>query len=327
MNFCEKLVNLFRLFLRHGYCPDTILTCALAPLVKDPNGDICASKNYRAIGISSLILMIFDLCILILFTSELCSDPLQYGFEKECSTVQCTWTVLEVTSYFLKNGSDVYECLLDFSKAFDKVGFSQLFRKLIDRKIPFIFLRLLLYIYRKQTCYVRWNSVKSECFKVRNGVRQGAIISPTLFCVYLDTLLQNLRNSGFGCHVGNIFMGAFGYADYIILLAPTRHALQLMLKICEKFAKSHDMLFSTDIRPEKSKTKCLYFTENQVKPEPQKVILNGDPLPWVPHGKHLGNELNTAINIGLHCPDTSHDLLMKHGIFFDRVYSLKQSAI
>ena len=60
------------------------------------------------------------------------------------------------------------------------------------------------------------------------------------------------------------------------------------------------------------KTKCLYFSENQVKLEPQKVILNGDPLPWVKHGQHLGNELHTEINIGLHCPDTSHDLLMKY---------------
>ena len=42
------------------------------------------------------------------------------------------------------------------------------------------------------------------------------------------------------------------------------------------------------------------------------------------HGQHLGNELNTGINIGLHCPDTSHDLLIKRGIFFDKIYSLKQ---
>ena len=93
--------------------------CALAPLVKDENGDICDSKNYHAIAISSLILKIVDYCILILFEKEMSSDPLQYGFEKGCSTVQCTWTVMEVTSYFLRQGSDVFSCLLDFSKAFE----------------------------------------------------------------------------------------------------------------------------------------------------------------------------------------------------------------
>ena len=168
------------------------------------------------------------------------------------------------------------------------------------------------------------NSVHSKIFHVKNGVRQGAILSPTLFCIYLDTLLSDLRKSGIGCYIGHEFMGAFGYADDVILLAPTRHALQIMLKICENFASTHSMQFSTDPRPQKSKTKCLYLTEKQEKPEPEKVILNNDPLPWVKNAQHLGNQLNTNINIAIHCPDTSQDLLMKRGIFYDKIYSLKQ---
>ena len=139
----------FTIVLHHCQSPSIIIqgsfvTCALAPLVKDENGDICDSKNYRAIAISSLLLKILDHCILILFQEEMKCDQLQYGFEKGSSTVQCTWTVMEVTSYFLRENSDVYCCLLDFSKAFDKVNFCELFKKLIDRKIPFIIIRLLL---------------------------------------------------------------------------------------------------------------------------------------------------------------------------------------
>ena len=184
------------------------------------------------------------------------SDPLQYGFEKYSSTIHCTWTAQEVISYFLRHGSDVYSCLLDFSKAFDKVNFVKLFEKLIERGIPYVFLRLLLFIYRKQSCYVKWNNKKSGLFKVKNGVRQGAIVSPTLFCIYLDTLLQDLRKLGLGCYIGNIFMGALGYADDILLIAPTRHSLQVMLKTCEDFSIEHSMQFSTDPDPRKSKTKC-----------------------------------------------------------------------
>ena len=82
-----------------------------------------------------------------------------------------------------------------------------------------------------------------------------------------------------GCHISNIFLGALGYADDIILLAPTRHALQVMLNICEEFAHKHSMLFSTDPNPVKSKTKCLYFSVKQVIVKPEPVILNQDPLP------------------------------------------------
>ena len=97
--------------------------------------------------------------------------------------------------------------------------------------------------------------MESDSFSVKNGVRQGAILSPSLFCVYLDTLLSQLRDAGVGCHMGGQFLGAFGYADDVLLLAPSRQALQIMLTICEEFSTSHSMLFSTDPNPVKSKTR------------------------------------------------------------------------
>ena len=106
--------------------------------------------------------------------------------------------------------------------------------------------------------------MESTPFLVKNGVRQGAILSPSLFCVYLDTLLVRLRDAGVGCHVGGTFCGAFGYADDVTLLAPSRQALQIMLDICEDFSSSHSMLFSTDPVPAKSKTKCLFFPRKRI---------------------------------------------------------------
>ena len=54
--FFERLAHLFRLFLVHGHVSLELLVCALCPIVKDPNGDISSSKNYRGIALSSLIL-------------------------------------------------------------------------------------------------------------------------------------------------------------------------------------------------------------------------------------------------------------------------------
>ena len=54
--FFQNLASLFRAFLTHGYISYDLLVCALSPIVKDPNGDISSSKNYRGIAISSLIL-------------------------------------------------------------------------------------------------------------------------------------------------------------------------------------------------------------------------------------------------------------------------------
>ena len=322
--FFDKLAYLFRLFLFHGHVSSQLLACALCPILKDPNGDIASSKNYRGIALSSLILKVLDNCILLLFGHLLANDVLQFGFQKGLSTVQCTWVVQETISQYLRNGSEVYCCLLDFSKAFDKVNFEKLFSCLIEREIQAVILRILLVIYQNQSCFIQWNGHKSTGFKVKNGVRQGAILSPFLFCIYLDSLLAELRDVGVGCYVGGKFIGALGYADDVTLLSPSRQGLQIMLTVCEQWAKKHSMQFSTDPIPSKSKSKCLFFSRNRSVNKVENLVLNGNKLPWVSSAKHLGNHLSTKIDFSFAIPDMSSDLRSKRGIFFNKVHELIQ---
>ena len=68
---------------------------------------------------------------------------------------------------------------------------------------------------------VRWNSTFSELFSVSNGVKQGGVLSPILFSLYLDKLLVELRELGIGCHMNGLFTGitgAFIYADDITII-------------------------------------------------------------------------------------------------------------
>ena len=106
--FYTQLAKLFRSFLMHGYIPRDLIVCALSPIVKDSNGDISSSKNYRGIAISSLVLKVFDNCLLLLFGDLLSNDDLQFGFQKGCSTVQRTWAVQKTISHYLRSGSEVF---------------------------------------------------------------------------------------------------------------------------------------------------------------------------------------------------------------------------
>ena len=85
-------------------------------------------------------------------------------------------------------------------------------------------------------------------------------------------------------------MGASAYADDLVLVAPTRHAMQLMLGVCENYARCNNILFSTDPNPSLSKTKCMGKNINLVKPAP--LTLNGRELPWVETANHLGHMLH-----------------------------------
>ena len=310
--FYDQLAFLLKSLLIHGFMPAIMLFCAIVPLVKDPSGSLDDSSNYRGIAISSLFLKVWDWLIIMLHGDDLGSDELQFGFKKNSSCSMCTWSVLETINYYKRGGSEVYGCLLDCQKAFDTVEHKKIFQKLTDR-IPIIFVRIMLVIYIGQRCFVRWNGAESEIFSVQNGVRQGAVLSPLLFSIYVNELIQRLRDSGIGCWVGGSFMGIFAYADDLIILAPRRDALQKMIQISESYMTEHKILFST------KKTKCMYFANRNSDPKDiiEKIEVSGKRFPWVATAVHIGNTLHEDGTM-------EHDINVKRAQFIDEVQNLQQ---
>ena len=93
-------------------------------------------------------------------------------------------------------------------------------------------------MYINQTIQVRWNNTLSNVFGISNGVKQGGCLSPTLFSLYINNLINILRKNNIGCRYGPHHMGVYGYADDISLLCPTVSGMKEMLKTCETFANS-----------------------------------------------------------------------------------------
>ena len=288
----EHLAIVIKAFVTHAHVTANLLIATLVPIVKDKLADLCDSKNYRSIAISSLILKLLDWIILLNYGHLLRNNDSQFGFQKHSNTSLCSWMVYETIDQYLRNGSTVYGCLLDCTKAFDTVEHSKLFQKLLDSNVPPIIVRLLICIYRNQTANVRWKDGISDEFFIKNGVRQGAVISPIFFSFYMDNLFDLLKNSGSGCVLSNYYSGCFGYADDLFFVCPSRGGLQEMLDIAQKYVQEHNIGFSTHPEPAKSKTKGIIFSRKPLKFAPTPLRLNGDPLPWVEKAKYLGNTVN-----------------------------------
>ena len=173
--------------------------------------------------------------------------------------------------------------LLDCSKAFDTVVFSKLFNILIRKGLCPLITRLLINLYCNIEASVVWNNHYSEKFKVNVGVKQGGVISPVLFSLYIDLLTDRIINSNVGCYVGDVCSSVLVYADDIVLIAPSRTGMQKLLNVCQDFGREYNLLYNPD--------KCeviMFGTNKNIK----DLTLHSKTIPVKNKVKHLGNYLN-----------------------------------
>ena len=210
----------------------------------------------------------------------------QFGFKKNHSTNLCSFVVNEVIDHFVRKDSPVYTCLLDCSKAFDRLDYAKMFDVLTQQSVCPYMIQFLLYAYTHQSACVKWRGTTGNFFPVTNGVKQGGVISPILFTMYMDVLLKRLVSRGAGCWLTGRYCGSFAYADDVILLAPSRQSLICMLHTCAEFAREFNVNFNA------SKTKMILFSIGDVSPVP---FMN-NVLEIVPHEKHLGFPIGANSN-------------------------------
>ena len=176
----------------HSVLPDSMLEIVLVPVIKDKTGRIDQVDNYRPIALASVISKVVERILLNRISGLLETCHNQFGFKQSLGTDTCIYVLKEIVDKHRSLNGGLFMCFLDSSKAFDRVKHSVLFDKLVQRGVPEYIVRILFYWYAHQTMCVRWGSSISSSFRVSNGVRQGGILSPYLFNVYVDNLSQTL---------------------------------------------------------------------------------------------------------------------------------------
>jgi len=118
------------------------------------------------------------------------------------------------------------------------------------------------------------------------------VISPVLFCNYIDKLLLQLSKSELGCFIGHVFLGALAYADDVVLLAPTHRTMWTMLAVCDNFAREHHVVFNAKM------SKCLYFnsypTRSRISTTVLQFSVSGNDIKFVDEWPHLGHIITTV---------------------------------
>ena len=156
------------------------------------------------------------------FTGNNLLSSQQYGFRSNRSTDLAALELMDRNIHHINENCCPVNIYLNFSKAFDSLNYDILLSKLAYYGIQPNALRLLtsylqdrcqyvqldnvtscehpttLYMYTNQDCDVQWDGAHSIMFKIFNGVKQGSVISPLLFTLYIDSLFLLLKQLGLG---------------------------------------------------------------------------------------------------------------------------------
>ena len=186
-------------------------------------------NSYRGITISPVLCKIFE-TILLQRLSPILHDAgsphmLQTAYQKGVSCMDAIFATQEALLTHYRDGGKPYLCLFDLEKAYDSVELPVLLQRLFDLGINGKCCRLIKNWYTSSRGRVRVDGHLSDPFLVKRGVKQGSVLSPTLFLTVMDKLLENMTCEKCGLSVCGTFIGAAIHADDVRTCVTTKQSV------------------------------------------------------------------------------------------------------
>jgi exonuclease III len=289
-HLCYLLSVLFNAIFVHGYLPKEMVKSVIVPIIKNKTKSCNDKTNYRPVTLANVISKVFERILLNRMEPYLVSSDNQFGFKKGHGTDMCIFVLKQVLQYYIDHGSRMYVSFLDASMAFDNLSHCKLFSKLLNRKVPLYIIRVLWVWYRNILVCVKWNDRVSDYFCVTNGVRQGGLLSPMLYNMYVDKLSLNLNSVAAGCFISKVFVNHLMYADDIVLMAPSVKGLQNLVTACYAYGTDFNITFN------KQKTVCMIIDNKQtVDCNIPNIKMGGELLKYVTNVKYLGHIISNNL--------------------------------
>ena len=259
------------------------------PIYKD--GDNRDPSNYRGITLLSIVGKVY---------AQILNDRLvrwsekhkiiveeQGGFRPRRGCPDQLFTLVELLRNRGKKGT--YCCFIDVKKAFDRVFRAGLWERVAEEGVRGKMWRVLVSIYNTVESCVKVKEDLTEWFPVSTGVRQGCILSPFLYALFINGLVREINALNLGVKINNEYkLSALLYADDIVLIAEHRYALQKMLDVVSKYAQK----WRFELNPKKSEV--VVFGE-KYPPRNVQWKLGGQIIRQVTKYKYLGIELTRTL--------------------------------
>ena len=278
-----SLRMLFNKILVYGKYPTNWIKGYISPIPK--SGDPNKPENYRGIAVtgslSKLINSIFNKRLDNFLEKQNFYNPYQIGFSRDSRTADHIFVLKALLDKYFSKNKKVYACFVDFQKAFDTVIHTAIYIKLLKANVGGLFYNLLKNMYDKSLLSIKVGNELTENFSSSVGVRQGDVLSPNLFKIFINDLPDYLSETGDSIFLNDLQIDCLMYADDVILISQSASGLQNKIDKLQKFC--NDWCLNINI----NKTKVLIFNKGG-KFLNQNFILNGTSLECVNSIKYLG---------------------------------------
>ena len=260
----RHLITLFNRILSTGKYPLLWSFGLIVPVHK--KDDPSKAENYRGItllsSLSKLFTSILNNRLYDYATKKGILKDEQGGFRKMHGTADSIFILKALIDKYVKSKSQrqrnmLFSCFVDFSKAFDRVPRNKLFDKLRTVGIKGHFLEVLISMYSNDKSAVKIENKITQTFLCHDGVKQGCMLSPTLFNIYLSDLPETLNiTSTTEVMLRERPTNCLLYADDLVVFARSAKGLQRILNKLESFCEQADLNVNLD------KTKVMIFNNS-----------------------------------------------------------------
>ena len=190
---------------------------------------------------------------------------------------------------------------IDFEKAFDSVDRQLLWRELAKKGISEKFILTLQAMYCGDNACVKVNeNTLTDKIEITQGVKQGCILSPLLFILFIDSLMDELTTNNIDAPtMGQVTLPGLLFADDLVILSKTITGLQAGLNILEMFC------VDTKLTVNVNKSKIMIFKKGWVFSKHECWTFKGKALENVKNFTYLG------VNLSMNVSWTRHKEIVK----------------
>lgn len=191
------------------------------------------------------------------------------------------WTLLlsELILHHSSRKRPLYLCFFDAYKAFDRVWVDGLIYHLYHAGVRGPMLKLLFSMYTGSFTSLDVNGLRTPLVDMECGVKQGGVSSPTLYLVFINSLIEKLKSAGLGYRLGPTWIGILLFCDDTVILAESPEDLQKMIDLVIEHCR--------DWRCSMSLSKSVVMTVG-CPFQSHEFTMNGSPLKEERQIKHLG---------------------------------------